>query len=54
MIESVLLSIRIFLVMVILKIGQFTPWTYEIKDLKGEKIIGSFYKKKNCCGINYK
>ena len=45
MIESVLLSIRIFLVMVILKIGQFTPWTYKIKYLKGEKIIGSFYKK---------
>ena len=20
-----------------------TPWTYEIKDLNGEKIIGSFY-----------
>ena len=21
------------------------PWTYKIKDLKGEKIIGSFYEK---------
>ena len=21
------------------------PWTYEIKDLKGEKIVGSFYEK---------
>ena len=24
------------------------PWTYRIKDLNGEKIIGSFMKK-NCC-----
>ena len=21
------------------------PWTYKIKDLNGEKIIGSFYEK---------
>ena len=36
MIESKLLSIRIFLV---------NPWTYKIKDLSEEKVIGSFYGK---------
>ena len=64
MIELELLSIRIFLVEVTLKIGQenyllslllllfifiivlkTNPWTYEIKDLNGEKTIGSFYEK---------
>ena len=38
--------------MVTLKIGQVVdsvlktnPWTYKIKDLNREKIIGSFYEK---------
>ena len=37
MIESELLSIRIFLITDL--------WTHKIKDLNGEKIIGSFYEK---------
>ena len=56
MIESELLSIRIFLVKVTLKIGEeefffidfvlkTNPWTHEAKVLSGEKIIGSFYEK---------
>ena len=27
------------------------PWTYKIKDLNGEKIIGSFYEKELLRGI---
>ena len=27
---------------------KINPWTYTVKDLRGEKIIGSFMKK-NCC-----
>ena len=27
------------------KIKNTVPWTYEINDLNGEKIVGSFYKK---------
>ena len=44
-----LLSMRIFLVKVTLKIGQekyvlkTNLWTFKIKDLIGEKIIESFY-----------
>ena len=55
MIELELQSISIFLVKVILKIGQekyllsvvlkTNHWTYIIKDVKKEKIIGSFYEK---------
>ena len=52
MTESELISTRIFLGMVTLKIGQVVdsvlktnPWTYKIKDLSREKIIGSFYEK---------
>ena len=37
MTESELLSIRIFLITDL--------WTDKIKDLNGEKIIGSFYEK---------
>ena len=59
MIESELLTIRIFLVMFTLKIGQkkifiidsavkTNSWTNKIEDLNGEKIIGIFMKK-NCC-----
>ena len=32
-------------VFVVNKIKNTVPWTYEINDLKGEKIIGSFYEK---------
>ena len=32
-------------VFVVNKIRNTVPWTHEINDLKGEKIIGSFYKK---------
>ena len=59
MIESELLTIRIFLVMFTLKIGQkkifiidsavkTNSWTNKIEDLNGENIIGIFMKK-NCC-----
>ena len=27
------------------KIKNTVPWTYEINDLNGEKIVGSFYDK---------
>ena len=30
---------------VVKKIKNTVPWTYEINDLNGEKIIGSFYEK---------
>ena len=42
MIESELISIKLFLVKVTLKIGQET---YKIKDLNGEKIQERFYEK---------
>ena len=57
MIESELLSTRIFLskgytekwsreTFIIDSVLKTNPWTYKIiKDLKGEKIIGSFYEK---------
>ena len=35
-------SWEIFIINSILKIN---PWTYKLKDLNGEKIIGSFYEK---------
>ena len=51
-----ILSIKIFLLNFILKIGQekylfinfvlrTNLWTYKLKDLNGKKIIGSFYEK---------
>ena len=49
LVELELLSMRILLVKATLKIGQekyvkkTNLWTYNIKDLIGEKIIGSFY-----------
>ena len=36
-------SREIFIIDSVLKTN---PWTYKIKDLNGEKIIGSFYEKK--------
>ena len=57
MIELEILSIQLFLVKVILKIGQeififiiesgskTIPWTYKIQDLNREKVIESFYEK---------
>ena len=35
-------SREIFIINSVLKAN---PWTYKIKDLNGEKIIGSFYEK---------
>ena len=35
-------SREIFLIDSVLKTN---PWTYKIKDLNGEKVIGSFYEK---------
>ena len=36
-------------VFVVKKVKNTIPWTYVICDLKGEKIVGMFYKtKKNC------
>ena len=29
------------------KVKNSAPWTYIISDLKGEEIVGTFYKKKN-------
>ena len=50
LIESELLSTRIFLVKVALKIIDSVlktiPWTYKIEELKGKKIMASFYEKK--------
>ena len=61
MVQSELLSIRIFLVKFTLKTGreiyyyivliiinsvlETNTWTYKIKDLNGEKVIKSFYEK---------
>ena len=41
MTDSELLT-EIFIIDSVLKTNS---WTYEIKDLNGEKIIGSFYEK---------
>ena len=41
MADSELLT-EIFMIDSVLKTN---PWTYESKDLNGEKIIGSFYEK---------
>ena len=38
-------SREIFIIDSVLKTN---PWTYKIKDLNGEKIMGSFYEN-NCC-----
>ena len=38
---------------IINSILKTNPWTYKIKDLNGEKIIGSFYEN-NCCLVYYK
>ena len=27
------------------KVNNTVPWTYVIEDLKGEEIVGKFYKK---------
>ena len=43
-------SREIFIIDSVLKTN---PWIYKIKDLNGEKIIGSFYEK-NCRGVYYK
>ena len=43
-------SREIFIIDSVLKTN---PWICKIKDLNGEKIIGSFYEK-NCCGVYYK
>ena len=32
-------------VFVIKKVKNTVPWTYIISDLKGEKIVGTFYEK---------
>ena len=32
-------------------VWKIIPWTYRIKDLNGEKIIGSFYEKELLLGI---
>ena len=67
MIKQELLSIRIFLVKIVLKIEQekyllsilfrkLILGNYKIKDLNGEKIIGSFYEKellRSILKINY-
>ena len=39
-------SRKIFVIDSVLKTNL---WTYKIKDLNEETIIGSFYEKKNCC-----
>ena len=62
MVESQLQNIKILLVKVRLKIGQekylllillqktmnfITSWTYKVKELNGEIIIGRFYERIN-------
>ena len=62
MVESQLQNIKILLVKVRLKIGQekylllillqktmnfITSWTYKVKELNGELIIGRFYERIN-------
>ena len=32
-------------IFIVSKIKNTVPWTYEIDDLNGERIIGSFYEK---------
>ena len=32
-------------VFVIKKVKNIVPWTYVIRDLKGEEIVGTFYEK---------
>ena len=32
-------------IFVLEKIKNTVPWTYEIRDLNGEEIVGSFYEK---------
>ena len=34
-------------VFVVKKVKNTVPWTYVISDLKGEKIVGTFYEKQN-------
>ena len=43
-------SREIFIIDSILKTNT---WTYKMKDINGEKIIGKFYEK-NSCRVNYK
>ena len=43
-------SREIFIIDSVLKTN---PWIWKIKDLNGEKIIGSFHEK-GFCGVNYK
>ena len=33
-------------IFVIKKVKNTVPWTYVLKDLNGEKIVGMFYKKR--------
>ena len=40
-------------IFVIESVLETNSWTYKIKDLNGEKIIGNFYKK-NCCSVYHK
>ena len=32
-------------IFIVNKVKNTVPWTYEINDLNGEKIVGSFYEK---------
>ena len=41
-------------VFLISKIKNTVPWIYVISDLKGEKIIGTFYEKKKLQKTNQK
>ena len=63
MIESELLSMRIYLVVkvnwklvkrnfIIDFVLKTNHWTYRIKGLNGEKVIGCFFMKNNCCEVN--
>ena len=61
MIELEYLNLKIYLLKDILLTGvkkylllinDTVPWTYSLKDLNGEEIIGSFCKE-NCKRLNY-
>ena len=45
MIHILTLVKKLMIKIVIEKVKNTVPWTYVINDLKGEKIIGTFYEK---------
>ena len=42
---KVTLNLREIEIFIIYSVTKSNPWTYKIKDLKGEEVIGIFLKK---------